>query len=423
MAQRYYSENYRPKGPVRRRRGAGRRLAAIGLMAAVAFAGGFFLLWTLGSWIVGGSGADSGSSGGVAAAAAAVASGQTDYTIEPLVDLSAFRDLSYVPVKGLYMTGYSAGSATAVDRLVGLADRTEINAFVINVKDDDGYITYETDAQMAKALGTGRDIIADIDGLLAKLAEHNIIPIARVVCFKDDVLPKTRPELGVQDKNNPGQLWKDNSKYHHTFLNPYNHEVWEYLVEIAEDAARRGFREIQFDYVRFPETNQDSALYPGEYCTKDEAIAGFLAYARPRLEKLGVWVSADVFGLVIAHPTNSGIGQDLYKMSRNIDILSPMPYPSHYSANSYAIPNPNAKPGELMTAAMKEAAQRLAGTGTECRPWLQDFSSAGMAGGPFIKYTAELVKAQIRAAEEQGFDEWLLWNASNKYTEAALRPQ
>lgn len=394
----------------------------IALMGAVAFAGGFALLWSLGSWIVGGSDADSGSGGG-AAVAAAVASAQTDYEIEPLVDLLAFRDLSYVPIKGLYMTGYSAGSAEDVDRLVGIADRTEINAFVINVKDDDGFVTYETDAQTAKALGTDRAIIEDIEGLLAKLAEHNIIPIARIVCFKDDVLPKERPDLGVQDKLNPGQLWRDNSKYHHTYLNPYNHEVWEYLVQVAEDAARRGFREIQFDYVRFPETNQETAAYPGEYCTKDEAIAGFLAYARPRLEKMGVWVSADVFGLVIAHPANTGIGQDLYKMSRNIDVLSPMPYPSHYSADSYSIANPNAEPYNLMTAAMKEAAQRLAGTGTECRPWVQDFSSAGMAGGSFIKYGADLVKDQIEAAEEQGFDEWLLWNASNKYTEAALRPE
>ncbi len=390
-------------------------------MGAVAFAGGFALLWSLGGWIVGGDGADSGYGGGEAVAAA-VASAQTDYTVEPLVDLVAFRDLSYEPIKGLYMTGYSAGSSNAVDRLVGLADRTEINAFVINVKDDDGFVTYETDAQTAKALGTDRDIIGDIDGLLAKLAEHNIIPIARVVCFKDDVLPKARPDLAVVDAQT-GELWRDNSKYHHTYLNPYNHEVWEYLVQVAEDAARRGFREIQFDYVRFPETNQSTAKYPGEYCTKDEAIAGFLGYARPRLEKMGVWVSADVFGLVIRTPSNNGIGQDLYKMSRNIDILCPMPYPSHYSANSYSLANPNAKPYELMTAAMKEAATRLAGTGTECRPWLQDFSSSGMAGGTFVEYGAEEVKAQIRAAEEQGFDEWLLWNASNKYTEGALRAE
>jgi hypothetical protein len=420
MGQRYRGDNYRPTRRVRPRRGAGRRLAAIAVMGAVAFAGGFALLWTLGSWIVGGGGADSESDGD--GAAAALAAAQTDLTVEPLVDLVTFRDLSYVPVKGLYLTGYSAGNADTVDRLVGLADRTEINAFVINVKDDDGFVTYEADAPAAQGMGAARKIIPDIDALLATLAEHNIIPIARVVCFKDDVLPKSRPDLAVLDSQTQ-ELWKDNSKYKHTYLNPYNHEVWEYLVQVAEDAARRGFREIQFDYVRFPETNQATAEYPGEYGTKDEAIAGFLAYARPRLEKLGVWVSADVFGLVLAQTEGGGIGQDLNKICRNIDILSPMPYPSHYYANSYSIANPNAEPYELMTAAMKEAAQRLAGTGAECRPWLQDFSSAGMAGGPFITYGADEVKAQIRAVEEQGFDEWLLWNASNKYTEAALRPE
>jgi hypothetical protein len=409
MAQGYHNSSYRKARPVRARKGAGRRLALIAFMGVVAFTAGFVLLWTLGSWIVGGRGLGGGS-GGEQAAAAAVASAQTDYKIEPLVDMLAFRDLSYVPVKGIYVTDYVAGSEQRLPEMIGIADRTEINAFVINVKNDYGYVSYETSAPMAQQYGVTDNIIKDIDGVLATLAEHDIIPIARIVCFKDAVLPKERPDLGIQSTD--GGLWTDNSKAKSTYLNPYNHEVWEYLVQVAEDAARRGFREIQFDYVRFP-TDGDVAKtdYPGEYCTKDDAIAGFLAYARTRLEKLGVWLSADVFGLVLAHPTNA-FGQQLEKMCRSVDILSPMPYPSHYNTGSYGVADPNSDPYAIITGAMKDAASRMAGTGAECRPWLQDFW-----------YTADQVKLEIKAAEEQGFNEWILWNASNNYTEAALRPQ
>jgi hypothetical protein len=389
-------------------------VAAIAVMGAAAFAAGFFVLWTLGSWIVGGSGEGPGA-GGSGAVAAAVVSAQTDYTVEPLVDQLAFRDLSYVPVKGVYMTGYSANNSDTVDRLVGLADRTEINAFVINVKEDGGEITYETEAPMAKSLGTGTGIIDDIEGLLATLAEHNIIPIARIVCFKDNLLPQKRVDLAVLDSRTPGEPWRDNSRAHSAYLNPYNHEVWEYLVQVAEDAARLGFREIQFDYVRFPTDGDVEYMeFPGKYCSREDAIAGFLAYARPRLEKAGVWVSADVFGLVLRTPSNNSPAQNLEKICRSVDILCPMVYPDLYNSNSYGVADPNSEPYAIVSGAMKDMAARLPGTGVKGRPWLRDYDWNHVVYGP------EEIQAEIRAAAEQGYDEWILWNSSNVYTEAAL---
>jgi hypothetical protein len=382
-------------------------------MGMVVFAAGFVLLWSLGSWLVGGGGLPGGSDE-ITAAAPVALHAKTDYTVEPLVDLRAFRDLSYVPVKGLYMTSYTAASSEKLNKMIGIADRTEINAFVIDVKDDLGLITYDADVPLAKELGTVESRIKDIDSLIAKLREHSITPIARVVCFKDDTLVSKRPDLAV--RSNKGGSWKDNKG--HNFLNPYNHEVWEYVVQVAEDASRHGFREIQFDYVRFPSDGPISqAVYPGEYSSKEDAIAGFLAYARQRLEKLGVWVSADVFGLTVYVKDDMGIGQKIEKISQNVDIVCPMPYPSHYDPGSYGIANPNASPYETITHAMQDTKRRLVGTGAMGRPWLQDFSYRG------VTYGVEEVKSQIKAAEEQGFTEWILWNASNNYTEGALRSQ
>jgi hypothetical protein len=391
----------------------GRRLVLIGLMSAVVFAGGFILLWSLGSWLVGGGGFPGGD-GETSATTPATLSVQTDYTIEPLVDLLAFRDLSYVPVKGVYMTSYAAASPDKLSKMIGLADRTEINAFVIDVKDDIGQVTYQADVPMAKQLDLIDPRIKDIDALIATLREHNIIPIARLVCFKDTTLANKRKDLAVKSKK--GGLWADYKNKNYT--NPYNHEVWEYLVQVAEDAARHGFREIQFDYVRFPSDGPISeAVYPGEYSKKEDAIAGFLAYARQRLEKLGVWVSADVFGLTVYVEDDMGIGQQIEKVSRNADIVCPMVYPSHYEDGSYGIDNPNSNPYDTVTDAMKDTARRLAGTGAMGRPWLQDFSLYG------VTYGVAEVKKEIKAAEDQGFDEWMLWDPSLDYMEGALRSQ
>ncbi len=381
-------------------------------MGASTFAVGFFLFWSLGSWFVGGGGFPGGSDEDSAATSIPLTV-ETDYEVEPLVDLIAFRDLSYVPVKGVYMTSYSAASPDRVADLVNLADTTEINALVIDVKDDTGIVTYDADVSMGKELGLIEERIGDIDALLALLADHDIIPIARVVCFKDSALAAKRPDLAVHRED--GGMWEDWNGLNYT--NPYSHEVWEYIVQVAEDAARHGFREIQFDYVRFPTDGPISeAVYPGEYCEMEDAIADLLAYARGRLEKLGVWISADVFGLTVHVENDGGIGQKIEKISRNVDIVCPMVYPSHYDGGSYGIDNPDANPYDLVTAAMKDTAKRLAGTGAMGRPWLKDDDYG-------VDYGVEEVKAEIKAAEEQGFDEWLLWNAGNEYTVGALRAE
>lgn len=407
MNQAYPSRDDRAVRIRRKHKRAGVRLAFIGVLGAASFVLGFFLLWALGSVMVGGPGFPGGSD--KVKALAGEAFEEAAYEVSPLVDLLAFRDLSYVPVKGVHVTSYAAGSEKYLDRLFELADTTEINAFVVDVKDDTGYVAYESDLAIAEKLGLTKDIIGDIEGLLARMGEHDVIPIARIVCFKDDILTKKRPDLAIQKTD--GSLWRDSAG--HAYLNPYNHEAWEYLVQVAEEAARLGFREIQFDYVRFP-TDGDvkSAVYPGNYCLKEDAVAGFLAYAKPRLEKLGVWVSADVYGLVVRHQGNA-FGQQLEKMCRNIDIVCPMVYPSHYDSGSYGAANPNSEPYTIVSGAMKDARDRLAGTGAECRPYLQDF----------YDYSGEDIKAQIQAAEEQGFDEWLLWDPNVWYTDEGLAAQ
>ncbi len=379
-------------------------LAALGL---VAFAAGFIALWSLGSVIVGGS-AFGGS--GVVELSASAMPVQSDYTVEPLVDLLEFRDLAYVPVKAVSVMP-NRGS-DYFDRVIAAIDRTEINSIVITVKDDRGHIAFNTDMALGVKYGTvnaGAGIgIEDLDGLMAKLSEHHIVPIARIVSFKDDLLARKRKDMAVKDNN--GEVFVDGEGQ--AWLNPYNHDAWEYLVQVAEECARRGFREIQFDYVRFPSAGTKGAVYQGQYCAKEDAIAGFLAYARPRLEALGVWMSADVFGWVVGKSDDMGIGQKLEKLCQNVDVICPMVYPSLYGAWSYGVDKPEERPYDIVHSALNDAAKRLVGTGAKGRPYLL------AADGKRVESSAEWIKAQIEAAEDLGFDEWMLWGG---YIEEALR--
>jgi hypothetical protein len=385
------------------------------------FVVGFSLFWAIGSRVAGGGGLTlslpgiGGPSTVATAAEAKPAAAQTfAYPVAPRADLRALRDLSYVPVKAVYMTSYASGSPKLFNDIVALADKTEINSVVLDVKDDTGYVTYDADVPMAKQLGLIDRRIPDLDAVLATFREHHIVPIARIVCFKDPLLPKKRPELAV--KSQGGGVWKDARGV--TYVNPYDHRVWEYLVEVAADAAKRGFREIQFDYVRFPtDGNISTTVYPGKNGLPEDAIAGFLQFARERLEPYGVWVSADVFGMTLYAKDDVGIGQKIDKVARAVDVVCPMIYPSHYYANSYNIPNPNAEPYKMVTFAMKDATRVMDGTGAITRPWLQDFSLGG------VTYGVNEVRAQIKAVEEQGYTEWILWNPNNVYTAGALQPK
>lgn len=403
----------------RRRTPSALLILSIGSVGLVVFMLGFVLFWGVGVRVAGGNAPVLGipslsRPSSVSDGNGSDGSSFREYPVSVPVDLLTFRDLSYVPVKGIYVSSWVAGSPEHLESQLEMADRTEINAMVVDIKDATGYVTYDTGVEMAGSLDLEELRIKDIDGLVARLREREIVPIARIVCFKDPILARRKPEWAVRDVD--GGLWTDNKGF--PYIDPYRKEAWAYLVDVAEDAVDHGFREIQFDYVRFPSDGKISdTVYPGKNSDPEDAIAAFLQYARERLELRGAWVSADVFGLTVHVYDDLGIGQKVEKVSRNVDIVSPMIYPSHYSSGTYGIQDPNSKPYETITGAMQDAATRLEGTGATVRPWLQDFSLGG------VEYGVDEVEAQIRAVEDQGYEEWLLWDPSMRYTEGALRPR
>lgn len=324
-------------------------------------------------------------------------------------------------VKGIYVTGPRAGKESYMNDLVELVDNTELNAMVIDIKNDNGEITYNMDQPEVKELHADVNYIGDIKQLISELKEKNIYLIARIVAFKDPILAKGRPDLSL--KNKDGSIFYDKSGL--SWVNPYKKEVWEYLVSVAGEAALLGFDEIQFDYIRF---STDSGMKnvdfgkDGKNKSKMEAITEFTEYACENLKPLGVYVSADVYGTVIDSKIDAEIvGQNYKEMAKYLDYICPMIYPSHYQNGSYGIEHPDLKPYDLILNALdrsQTALKEVEGEKTEVRPWLQDFTATWIS--PHKSYGADEIRAQIQAVYDAGYEEWILWNGNNNYTEEGL---
>ncbi|GGG55717.1 putative glycoside hydrolase [Paenibacillus radicis (ex Gao et al. 2016)] len=320
-------------------------------------------------------------------------------------------------VKGIYVTAHSAGGAR-MESLLKLVDDTDLNSMVIDIKDDNGYITYPTQTPELLEKGTPQKYIKDIGVLMTSLKQHHIYPIARIVVFKDTALARKQPELSFLHSD--GTIWKNGRG--ESFVNPYREEVWKYNVDIAKEAARLGFKEIQFDYVRFPEgfeKRAESLQFDKSDDSRVNVVAGFVKYAREQLEPLGVRVSVDIFGYAASVPAAEGIGQDFVKISNDVHVISPMIYPSHYSTGWFKQKDPDKSPYATIKGAMVDTHKKLDPIGKSkpiIRPWIQDFTASWLGKGHYVKYGKAEVEAQIKALEDSGVTEYLLWNAGNKYT-------
>ncbi|WP_342600441.1 putative glycoside hydrolase [Psychrobacillus sp. FSL H8-0483] len=327
-------------------------------------------------------------------------------------------------VRGVYVTGHSAGGSRFND-LVTLMDETELNTMVIDIKDDFGNLTYKpSEESPLTKYDIGRPYIKDLKATLKTMEQKEIYPIARIVIFKDTELAERKPEWSFVDGST---VWKNGRG--EAFVNPFLQEVWDYNIEIAIEAAKMGFKEIQFDYVRFPEgfENRDDTLkYSlGTYESSEldavqrrvSAVTDFVAYAREKLKPYGAQLSVDIFGYSATLPEAPGIGQNFSKISENVDVISSMIYPSHWTSY-FGIAKPDLEPYRLVQEYAKVENAKLAELENPpiSRPWIQDFTASYLGAGNYLTYGKEEVEAQIKALNEAGIKEYLLWNAGNKYS-------
>jgi len=347
--------------------------------------------------------------GAVAPTTGAVAptAGHAAATVVPPLNV----DKEFPIVRALYVNRFAAQSTKRMRQLIQVADETEINALVIDMKDEFGLNFKTANAEWARNAGTA-GTVRDLRGLLDTLRAHKILPIARLVVFKDSVTARVHPEWTIRRQDN--SVWRDKKGL--AWVNPYHHELWNYNIGLGEELAKMGFGEIQFDYIRFPEpyASLPKQVFPGsDGVSKPDVLAAFLKDANARYDKLGVRTTADIFGLVTTVGGPLEVGQWWEKISPQVDVVLPMVYPSHYPRGSFGLASPNAEPQKVISIAItraRERDQKLGITTPEhVRPWLQAFTLGKPPYGP-----AE-IEAQKRGAYESGYDGWVLWSPGSKY--------
>lgn len=325
-------------------------------------------------------------------------------------------------VRGLYVNRWAA-IGTRLDDLIAIAERTEVNALVIDVKDDRGLVLYRSNVALAHAIGadTNRPIKRDrLRAALDTMRAHGIYPIARVVVIKDPLLALARPQWAIRSRRDSTRPWLDAHQL--PWLDPHQDEPWRYAAELACEAVALGFSEVQFDYVRFPDDARlaRQAVFPlARGRTRAEVIRDQLKLTRDRLRPLRVPVTADVFALTMTDTTDMGIGQKWEMVLGAVDVVLPMMYPSHYYAGMYGMADPNAHPGRTITRGLQDGVRRSTAVqgAASIRPWYQDFT----LGAP--RYGVSEVRAQIEAGYRQGVYGWLLWNPRSYYSVGALLPK
>jgi len=317
--------------------------------------------------------------------------------------------------KALYLSFYGIGDAGLRGAALKLLDETELNALVIDVKGDRGGVPYPSGVALAKEVGAQKTItVRDMPALLARLHAQGIYTVARVVAFKDDPLARARPALAI--RNGAGEVWLDGEGL--AWSDPFRHEVWDYVIDIAEEAARLGFDEIQFDYLRFPDTTGLVFAKASTEANRVAAIGGFLAEARRRLAPWNVFVAANVFGYVLWNRGDTDIGQRLEDLAPLLDYISPMLYPTTFQFGISGYRDPVAHPYEIVNLTLQNVRKRIDLPATHFRPWLQDFRDYAF---DHREFGVDEIGAQIRAAEVFGANGWMLWNPRNIYSGAGLR--
>lgn len=320
-------------------------------------------------------------------------------------------------VKALYMSSWVAGAPSIRSRLIRLIDETELNAIVIDVKDNTGVITWDERAR-------------DLPRLIDELHRKNIYVIARIAAFQDPAYVKAHPEQAVHSKSTGG-IWKDHKGV--PWVDTGSQDMWKYIEKISKESYARGFDEINLDYIRFPTDGALSDMtFPvsGERAKTDKPgiVGDFYRYITNSLRADGIPVSGDLFGIIMV--TNVDIktlGQDMHTALETFDYVSPMVYPSHFYAGTAGYQNPAANPGPIISFSMGKGMQIAdevaSSTGqatstirAKYRPFYQDFDMGAT-------YTAEMVRAQIEAGYKLGIDSWMLWDPGNKYTPSALKAQ
>lgn len=317
---------------------------------------------------------------------------QVEITMEPL------------ELRGIRVSGAAAGDTDAWSEVLSLANATAIDAVVLDIKDESGTVLHDTEVSKAHQIGAVKAYY-DLPSVLADMEERDLYTIGRIVTFQDPPLARAEPDHAVVTES--GSLWESSAGYH--WLDPSDPAAYEYAVDLGEEACRRGFDEVQFDYVSYPLGPLGDATFDGEYTeeVRVASINAFLDRAYTVLNPMGCAVAANVLAITLESPADEGVGQRPGAMSRTVDVLSPMIYTTNYGAGWKGFEDPDEHAVEIVDGALGNGLRKLEGFGFY-RPWLQTWTiSAGE------------VRDVQSAVEARGLG-WMLWSQESRYSADVL---
>lgn len=255
--------------------------------------------------------------------------------------------------RGIYLTIETGRNFNRLKQFVEQAKRSYINTFVIDVQT----------SKLKKCMVPAEHV--------TYLLQNGIHPVARVVMFPDGLKNYPLPQ-GMLDER----------------------------LAVAEESAQNGFKEIQFDYIRFNDSERNRHLGINE---RYAFINGILTKARERLQKYNVRIAADVFGRIPLNK-NDLIGQHMESLDQVVDIICPMAYPSHYTWSKKMQNDPYYT--VFITSKSADDRTKQANIVT----YIQAFK---MRLGPNA-YDA-YIEAQLKAIHDSGIKGFIMWNARQDY--------
>lgn len=327
----------------------------------------------------------------------------------------------FVPVKrpnvrGVHMSAISWRTKSLRDEVFRLIDEGKINTVQLDLKDEGGEIGYDSTHPLATRIGAARGYY-DLEEAVAELHRRGVRVVGRVVAFRDPILAQAAWQEGKRD----WVVQRPDGSMHGAyggFTNFANREVQQYNLDIAAEGAAAGMDEILWDYIRRPESGKDetveSLVFPGIDSTDvavQRSVVNFLARSHELLRAKGVFQGASVFGIAAGDPIS--VGQHVPSISKHVDYLAPMVYPSLWGPLQYRVADPVREPYTIVYRSLADFQKKAEGTGVDFTPWLQDFSLGAT-------YGAREVKEQIKAAADLGVDEWLLWSPRVRYHDDLL---
>ena len=332
-----------------------------------------------------------------------------EFATSELSDPPAEIALTPFMVKALYLSSYGLASQKLREAALEAIKLNNLNALVIDVKGDRGFIPFKVDIPLAEEVGAQKTILfKDMKAIVDSLKEQGLYLIARIVVFKDDPLAAAKPQWAVKSKG--GGVFRDREKLR--WVDPFHQEAWDYNIAIAKAAAAAGFDEVQFDYVRFADNRKVGFAKPANQDSRTGAITGFLKAAHQALAPYNVMVAGDIFGYVMWNLDDTGIGQKVDAVLDAVDVVCPMLYPSGYQFGIPHYKNPVQNTYEIVYLSLKRAQERTNANPLRFRPWLQAFRDYAFRGGDFKE---ERMRIQIEASDKFGASGWMFWNPRNVY--------